>query len=146
MTDTPHTAIMNRVFNAAYETCSKWPGDSDAEKACRAIEAYELGYVELTSRYDRDTALSVLDPGRKGGPKRPPIFGVSERHIRRVETIRKRRPDIAARLERIAMRGTVSLEVAEHLVIHPPSADSLEAVWLAASDKARAEFMSRLGK
>jgi hypothetical protein len=57
------------------------------------------------------------------------MFGVSERHIRRVETIRMKRPKQAARLEQIAKQGTVSLETIEHLTLHP-STDLVEVVWL----------------
>ena len=72
------------------------------------------------------------------------MFNVSERHIRRVETIRKTGGSVAARLESIAMRGGVSLETVEHLILHSGTADALEAVWLTASKADRAEFLNRI--
>jgi hypothetical protein len=142
---TPSECLL-QVKEAAYHTNLRWRGNSDAEKSSRAIAGYELGLVELTRHYTRITALLFLDPNKSSTGKKATLFNVSERHIRRVETIRKKRPDIASRLESIAMRGTVSLEVIEHLIIHPPSADTLEATWLAASDEARTEFLKRIGK
>jgi len=111
----------------------KYPSDSDADKAHRAIAAYDW-LVELRLHYKRVLALTILDPNKNGGPKRPTLFGVSERHIRRVETIRDRRPKQSARLEAIAKTGAVSLETIEHLVLHP-STDLVEVVWLVLDEK-----------
>lgn len=72
------------------------------------------------------------------------MFNVSERHVRRVETIRAKRPLDAARLESIAMSGAMSLELVEYNVNHPPTADALEAMWLTTPDRARIEFLSRI--
>jgi hypothetical protein len=142
------TMVLEQVKEAAIRTKMKWPGGSDAQKACRAIAAFELGLVELQRLYNYDTALKILDPNRgvKQGERRgkPTMFDVSERHIRRVESIRAKRPLDAARLEGIAMRGAMSLELVEYNINHPPSADALEALWLTTSDEQRAEFMSRI--
>jgi hypothetical protein len=148
MADENNGSVLNQVREAALRTKMKWPDGTDAQKACRAIAAFELGLVELMRLYSYDTALKVLDPNRgmKHGERRgrPTMFNVSERHIRRVETIRQKRPLAAARLEGIAMRGSMTLEVVEHIVNHPPTADALEAMWLISTDKERAEFMSRV--
>jgi hypothetical protein len=139
--------VLEEVKEAALRTKMKWPRDTDSEKACRAIAAFELGLVPLMRLYSRDNALSLLDSNRKikiGKRGRPTMFNISERHIRRIETIREKRPLDAARLESIAMRGTLSLELVEYNVNHPPSADALEAMWLTTSDKERNEFLSRI--
>jgi hypothetical protein len=130
--------VLEEVKEAAYRTQLKWPGGTDAEKACRAIEAYELGFLPLCRLYKRKDALRVLDSGGRQ------MFGISERHIRRIETIRQKRPKDAARLERVAMLGALSLELVEWIVNHAPSADTLEAIWLTATDKARDEFLTRI--
>ena len=135
------STVLERVREAAYRTRLKYPGDTDAMKACRAIAGLELGLVELCRDFTRKTALQILD---KGGSGQTPMFNVSERHIRRVETIRKKRPLDAARLEGIAMRGTMSLELVEYNVNHPPTADALEAMWLTSSDQTRKEFLARI--
>jgi hypothetical protein len=131
--------VIEQVKEAAYRTRLKWRGGSDAEKACRAIEGYELGLVPLMRLYSRKTALKILDPGE--GKQ---MFGASERHIRRVETIRQKRPHDAARLERAAMLGALSMELVEWIVNHSPTEDTLEAIWLTANDKARKAFMARM--
>ena len=41
------------------------------------------------------------------------------------------------------MRGTMSLELVEYNVNHPPTADALEAMWLTAPDAARKEFLAK---
>ena len=85
------------------------------------IAAFELGFVELTKLYSRDIALSYLDPNRKGVKGKPTMFNVSERHVRRVETIRAKRPLDAARLESIAMSGGCRLSVSStRSIIHRP--------------------------
>lgn len=131
--------VLERVKLAGERTRAKWPGDSDAEKASRAIEAYELGYLPLRRLYSRKNALLILDS------KGQQMFGVSERHIRRVETIREKRPTDAARLERLATTGALSLELVEWIVLHPPSADVIEAIFLVASPEAQQQFLVRLG-
>lgn len=136
---------LEQVKEVACRAKEKWPHNTDSEKACRAIEAYERGFIELKRYFGRDSALKLLDPnkGTKGGGK-PTMFNVSERSIRRVETIReKKRPEVAA-LESAAMMGELSLELVEWIVNHPPSASTLEAIWLASTDNARAEFMLRI--
>jgi hypothetical protein len=103
-------------------------------KAHRAIDGFEYGYLELRRIYNHKTACQILDK----------LFGVSERHIRRVLTIRTKRPDIAARLETFAMRGGMSLELAEYIVNHTTTADALEALWLSTTDKERSIFLPRI--
>ena len=136
---------LEQVKEAARRAKEKWPGNTDSEKACRAIEAYERGFVELKRYYGRDSSLKLLDPNKgQNGGGRPTMFNVSERSIRRVETIREsKNPGIAA-LESAAMNGELSLELVEWVVNHPPSADTLEAIWLASTDKDRAEFIVRI--
>lgn len=112
-----------------------YPGDDDRAKAHRSVWAYEA-FVHLCQHYKRVNALVLLDPNKNGGAKKPTLFGVSERHIRRVETIRKLRPKQAHRLEEIAMAGTVSLETIEHLCLHP-STDLVEVVWLVIDEQDR---------
>lgn len=136
--------VLARVKEHANRIKEKYRGNTDAEKAARAIAAFEIGYVELARAYGRDSTLLLLDPNKKQNLKKPTMYNVSERHIRRVETIRERRPQAAARLETIAMNGSPSLEWIEHLVINPPNADALEAMWLLADDEARDEFLRRL--
>jgi hypothetical protein len=126
--------VLSRVKNAAQRSIEKWKGTSDAMKAHRAIDGYEYGYLELRRTYNRKTTCKILDK----------LFGVSERHIRRVLTIRTKRPDIAARLETFAMRGGMSLELAEYIVNHATKADAIEAVWLSATDKERDIFLERI--
>ena len=137
-------SILDQVKEAAYRTKLKYPGDTDAMKACRAIAGFELGLTQLMRLYSRDVALQLLDPNKKGNQNKPTMFNVSERHIRRIETIRQKRPLDAARLEGIAMRGAMSLELVEYNVNHPPTADALEALWLTASDQTRTEFLARI--
>jgi hypothetical protein len=108
---------------------SDYPGDTDTAKAHRSVAAYEWFLALTRSGYKRNDALLLLDPNKNGGVKKPTMFGVSERHIRRVETIRAKRPKQAARLEQIAKQGTVSLETIEHLTLHP-STDLVEVIWL----------------
>jgi hypothetical protein len=139
--------VLEEVKEAALRTKMRWPRDTDADKAHRAIAAFELGFIPLMRLYSRDNALSILDPNRKiriGKRDRPTTFNISERHIRRVETIREKRPLDAARLESIAMKGTMSLELVEYNVNHPPTADALEAMWLTTTDKERNEFLARI--
>jgi hypothetical protein len=141
VTDSP----LEQVKEAAYRAKSKWPHNTDREKTCRAIEAYERGFLELKRYYGEDSALKLLDPnkGQKGGG-RPTMFNVSERSIRRVQKIRETNSPGIAALESAAMRGELSLELVEWVCNHPPTADSLEAIWLASTDKARAEFLARI--
>lgn len=118
-----------RAREAGREICDKYPGDDDIAKAHRSIEAYHW-FRELSGNYKRAEALLIVDPNKNGGgQKRATMFGVSERHIRRVETILQRRPKQFDRLAQIAKQGTVSLETIEHLVLHP-STDLVEVVWL----------------
>lgn len=114
----------------------KWPSRSDVDKDNRAFSGYDLGLVPLRLIYSRADALRVLDK----------MFGVSERHVRRVETIRKSGKAKASILERIARAGHLSLETLEHLVIKPTNADVIEAIWVCASESEQAEFLRRIGK
>jgi hypothetical protein len=116
------------VIKAGQLAKQQWPGDTDADKAHRAFMGYKW-YVELVKYMKRNEVLIFLDPNKNGGEKQPTVFGVSERHIRRVDTIHTRRPKQFSRLEAIAKKGTVSLETIEHLVLHP-STDLVEVVWL----------------
>lgn len=126
MVDSPWD-ICERAKAAGRAFMLQFPGDSDVAKAHRSIAAYEW-FVKLTCHFKRADVLLMMDPNKNGGgPKRSTMFGVSERHIRRVETIRRSKR--AARLEEIAKQGTVSLETIEHLVLHP-STDLVEVVWL----------------
>jgi len=136
--------ILDQVKEAAYRTKLKYPGDTDAMKACRAIAGFELGLTQLLRVYSRDTALQLLDPNKKGNRNAPTMFDVSERHIRRIETIRKKRPLEAARLETMAMNSQITLELAEKMVNHPESADTMEAMWLTATNESRTEFLARI--
>lgn len=137
--------ILELVKLTAGRIKEKWPNNSDGEKASRAIAAYELGLVELMRIYSHTTALKILDPNKgMGGGGRSTMFNVSERAIRRVENIRQFRSAAASALESAAMRGELSLELVEWIVMHPPSVDTLEAIWLAASDEARAQFLKRI--
>lgn len=130
--------ILEQVKEAGYRTRLKYPGDSDSEKASRAIEGYELGFLPLRKLYKRKDCLRILDyEGRQ-------MFGASERHIRRVETIREKRPLDAARLERVAIAGELSLELTEWFVNHPPTVNLLEALWLMMTEKERREFLTRI--
>lgn len=113
---------------AGRQICDKYLGDDDRSKAHRSVEGYRW-FVELARHYKRADALQLVDPNKNGGSKQPRMFGVSERHIRRVETIRKLRPKQFDRLVAIAQQGTVSLETIEHLCLHP-STDLVEVVWL----------------
>ena len=131
-------SLLSQVKEAGYQTRLKWPGNTDAEKASRAIEGYELGFLPLTRLYKRRDALRVLDYNGKQ------MFGASERHVRRVETIRQKRPNDAARLERIAIRGLLSLELVEWFVNHPPTVDLMEALWLMLTNKQQEEFLMKI--
>ena len=75
--------IMPQIEDAARRTLEKYPNDkSDTDKAGRAVEGYELGYLPmLREGYTRQESLRKTDK----------LFRVSERHVRRVETIRYRR-------------------------------------------------------
>lgn len=117
------------IIQAGKQAKQQWPGDTDAEKAHRAIAAYDWLMALQKHNVPRNEALLFLDPNKNGGPKQPTVFGVSERHIRRIDTIRFRRPKQFNRLEEIAKKGTISLETIEHLVLHP-STDLVEVVWL----------------
>ena len=128
MVDQPWEA-REKAKAAGVAVRSDYPGDTDVEKAHRSVAAYEWFVALMRSGYKRNDALLFLDPNKNGGDKKPTLFGVSERHIRRVETIRSKRPKQAARLEQIAKQGRVSLETIEHLVLHP-STDLVEVVWL----------------
>lgn len=128
MSATP-VEVLAAAKEAGRQAQQDYPGDSDTAKASRSVAAYEW-FKQLSQHYKRMNALLLLDPNKNGGPKRPTMFGVSERHIRRVETIRKVRPKQYERLEQIAKQGAVSLETIEHLVLHP-STDLVEVVWLA---------------
>ena len=127
------TQALQAAKEAGREALERHPSDSDADKAHRAIEAHNW-LIDLRLYYKRPIALALLDPNKNGGPKKPTMFGVSERHIRRVETIRHRRPKQSSRLEAIAKTGAVSLETIEHLVLHP-STDLVEVVWLVLDEK-----------
>ena len=141
------TDILAQVKEAAYRTKLKWPGNSDLAKANRAAEAYKW-FVELKRHYGRNSALLILDPNKntkKGFPKdKPTMFGVSDRSIRRIETIREQRAAVG--LEDIVMKDGVSLETASHSIIRKVTVDIIEAMWLAASDETRTEFLRRIGK
>jgi hypothetical protein len=127
MNDTPWDAL-KAAREAGLRAQKSHPGDSDKAKAHRSVAAYEW-FVVLGRHYKRAEALLILDPNKNGGAKQTTVFGVSERHIRRVETIRRERPKQCARLEEIAKQGTVSLETIEHLTLHP-STELVEVVWL----------------
>jgi hypothetical protein len=127
MSDTPWD-VLKEAVDAGIQAQEEYPGDSDTAKAHRSVAAYEW-FKRLRQHYKRADALLILDPNKNGGAKRATVFGVSERHIRRVETIRKERPKQCARLEEIAKQGAVSLETIEHLALHP-STDLVEVVWL----------------
>jgi hypothetical protein len=143
---TPQDALA-QVKEAAYRARLKWPDkDDDGQKASRAIAAFEKGYVALIPHYGRDNTLCILDPNKKVKGKRglPTMFNCSERHIRRVVNIRTKPALACAALESAAMKGALSMEVVEWFVNHPPSGDTLEAIWLAADPKAQAEFLARI--
>jgi hypothetical protein len=127
MSDMPWDAL-KAAKEAGLLAQKEHPGDSDTAKAHRSVAAYEW-FTVLGRHYKRAEALLILDPNKNGGTKQPTMFGVSERHVRRVETIRKERPKQCGRLEEIAKQGTVSLETIEHLTLHP-STDLVEVVWL----------------
>lgn len=127
---------LERAKEDARTVLLKWPTDSDLDKNNRAFAGYDLGLVPLREVYPRADALKVLDK----------MFGVSERHIRRVETIRKSGLAKATILERIAKAGHMSLETLEHLVIKPTNADVIEAIWLCAREIEQCEFLRRIGK
>lgn len=92
----------------------KWPGDSYGEKTQRAFAGYDWGYVPLLKVAPRVEVLRLLD--------RSKAFGVSERSIRRVETIRNASREAAA-LEAFAKTGWWSLEAVEHIVIRGVNAE-----------------------
>jgi hypothetical protein len=127
MTDQPWD-VLAAARKGGMEAQKLYPGDGDKAKAHRSIWAYEA-FRELSQHYKRVDALLMLDPNKNGGAKQATMFGVSERHIRRIETIRRERPKQWPRLEEIAKQGTVSLETIEHLCLHP-STDLVEVVWL----------------
>jgi hypothetical protein len=134
--------VLDQVKEAARRIREQYPDkESDVQKAARAIAGFELGYLPLKRAYGRASALQILDPNKN----QTPMFAVSERHIRRVETIRKKRPLDCAFLEGIALRGLLSLELVEWVVNHPLTADVMEGFWLAADDTVQVEFVRRLG-
>ena len=127
MSDLPWD-VLKEAREAGLQAQKDHPGDSDMAKAHRSVAAYEW-FKRLAGHYKRADALLTHDPNKNGGTKQATMFGVSERHIRRIETIRKERPKQCGRLEEIAKQGTVSLETIEHLTLHP-STDLVEVVWL----------------
>ena len=131
------TALLDQVRTAARTVLAKWPEDkNDAHKSNRAFAGYDLGFLPLRDLYKRADVLKILDK----------LFGVSERHIRRVETIREAGTEKAVILERVAKAGSLSLEVVEHLVIKPTIADVIETMWLCSPPSERGEFLRRIGK
>lgn len=127
MSETPWD-VVEQAKLAGRQVKADFVGDGDIAKAHRSLEAYGW-FIALQRHYKRINVLMMMDPNKNGGPKQPTMFGVSERHIRRVETIMERRPKQFVRLMEIAKSGTVSLETIEHLALHP-STDLVEVVWL----------------
>jgi hypothetical protein len=139
------TDPLPQVIEAARRTLEAWPGNSDTEKANRAKTAYELGLIPLRTFYGTRKALCLLDPNKgKEGGGRSTMFGVSERSIRRIETISNNSPEEYARIKTIALQNGMSLETASHITIRTPAADVLEAAWLAVSSETRDEFTRRI--
>jgi hypothetical protein len=139
MMDKPVSTPIERARIAGAEAQRQYPGG--VGETWRAIKGYEQ-LVELGKHgYSRAMALGLLDPNRthKSNPPKPTLFDISERHIRRVETIAKH-----GKLEvvMICTGGAVSLETAEHMVIHS-STEMIEVAWLAATPAQREEFLRR---
>ena len=131
------TALLDQVREAARKVLLKWPDSkNDAHKSNRAFAGYDLGFLPLREVYKRADVLKILDK----------MFGVSERHIRRVKSIREAKTEKAVILERVAKAGSLSLEVIEHLVIKPTTADVIETIWLCAPPTEQAEFLRRIGR
>lgn len=113
---TPLEQNFEQVKLTARAIRHKWPGDSFLEKTQRAFAGYDWGYLPLLEVAQRTEALKLLDVTK--------VFGVSERSIRRAETIRTA-PQEAAALEAFAKSGWWSLEAVEHIVIRGVNAEAL---------------------
>ena len=97
----------------------RWPGDTDMEKTHRAFAGYYEGFIPLLKAgFARTDVLKLLDSSK--------AFGVSERSIRRPETIRK--SSDADLLEALAKSGWWSLEVVEHIAIRGVNTATLEVL------------------
>jgi hypothetical protein len=135
------TALLDQVREAARTVLLKWPiKNDDAQKSNRAFAAYDLGFLPLRQIYKRADVLKILDYQKRQ------MFGASERHIRRVETIREAQTEKAVILERVAKAGSLSLETVEHLVIKPTIADVIETLYLCSPSSEQAEFLRRIGR
>ena len=112
-----------------------------AGETWRAIKGYEA-LIELNKAgYSDAIAKELLDPNIKikSKPAKPTMYDISERHIRRVKRIAN-----AGKFELLIFcaKASLSLEVAEHMIINP-STEMIEAAWEAATPDQQAEFLRR---